>query len=94
MANYMVKITIFIVNLWHTVVWFKITSKLLRYTIGRYILRIIHLLFGSLIILNILAPNPKEMPCLIHIFIRSNNCPYNRIKFKKRIKLLLKFWRS
>ncbi len=90
MTNYMVKITFFIINLWHTRVWLPFCLKLLKYKLGRIFLDILHLLFGSLVILNIIAPAPGEIPCLIHLFIRTKN---RRINFSKRIRYLLKFWR-
>lgn len=90
----MTKIIRILVSHWHIKVWFPFITYLLKTHWGRPIVKIIQLFFGSLVVLRIIAPEVGEIPCLIHILIRSKNPPYKGMKFKKRIKLLLKFWRS
>jgi hypothetical protein len=90
----MIKIIKILISQWHTEVWTPFIVKLCTFYLGRKIVHIISLFFGTLVILNILAPATGEMPCLIHIFIRSKYSPYRGMKFKKRIRILLKFWRS
>jgi len=87
-------IIFFIINLWHTYVWMPFTAYLLKKSWRRPIVWLIHSFFGSLVILRIIAPEQGEIPCLIHMIFRSKNSVYKGIKFKKRVKLLLKFWRS
>jgi hypothetical protein len=87
------KFCLFLVNLWHTTVWLIFTKKSSRYVLGRYIIKGISLFYGTLVILNILAPAEGEIPCLIHLIFRNKNI-HSIIPFKKKIKYLIKFWRA
>ena len=93
-GNYLSTSALCAVDAWHEWGWNPIVRVILRYGWGEIVIKWVNRGFGSAVIMGVIAPAPKDMPCLIHLFIRSKYSSYKGMKFKKRIKLLLKFWRS
>jgi len=90
----MIKLLLFLVSCWHTMVWFPLMRKLAKNSWGRLIVHFIRLFFGSLVILHIISPSEGEIPCLIHLILRRKHSVYSYLRFRLRIRYLLKFWRS
>jgi hypothetical protein len=91
--QYIAKIALKLVSVWHSMVWMPFTAKLLKYPWGQPIIRLIHLFFGTLVILRIIAPGQNELPCLIHLFIRRRN-KWLSISIKRRIYRVIQFWKG